>query len=289
MSAVVIPARRIWLPLALSLALHAGLALAAVFFTAGAGASAGPAISFDTVVLDDTIILEGRSPGKAGHAAEPRRVEGEESDEPFTATVAASPIVTQVSVPTGPEVPGVGAGDGGGGGGGSGALRAPAAARKVVYLIDRSTSMGFGALAVARRELTAGIAALPTDARFAVILYNRQAVSLTLGGQDGLVPATADNRAEAVRLVSQVLAQGGTDHAAAVRQAVALEPDVIFLVTDSDDLTADQARSLTRLNIGHAAILTVEINDGGDSREETPLKLLARLNGGTHRVVRVTK
>ena len=45
-----------------------------------------------------------------------------------------------------------------------------------------------GALPVAKRELLAGIDALPADARFAVILYNRQAEPLTLGGLSGSGP-----------------------------------------------------------------------------------------------------
>src|SRR5205807_897566 len=98
-------------------------------------------------------------------------------------------------------------GAGMGGGAGAGVLRAPAAARSVVYVIDRSTSMEIdGALPVAKRKLLAGINALPADARFAVILYNRQAEPLALGGQAGLVPATAANRAEAARLVDEVSA-----------------------------------------------------------------------------------
>ncbi len=288
MSAVVPPACRVWVPLALSLALHAAFALAAVFLAAGSGSGAVPLPAVDTVVLDDTIILEGRPAGKAAQTAAPRHIEEESSEEAFPGTVEPAPVVTPVSVPSGPVVPSVGGAEGAGGAG-SGALRAPAAARNVVYVIDRSTSMGFGALAVARRELRDGLAALPADARFAVILYNRQAEPLALGGRTGLVAATPENRDDAARVMDETRAQGGTDHAAALRRAVALQPDVIFFVTDADDLTADQARSLTRLNLAHAVINTVEINDDPEGRDETPLKLLARCNGGTHRVVRVTK
>ena len=87
--------------------------------------------------------------------------------------------------------------------------------------------------------------------------------------------------------MDEVRAQGGTDHLAALRRAVALEPDVIFFVTDADDMTADQVRNVTQLNRARAVIHAVEVNNDREGREETPLKLLARLNGGTHRVVRV--
>ena len=170
---------------------------------------------------------------------------------PFTARIDPSPVLTQVPVPSKPVAPpaGLPGGGGGEGGGAGGVLRAPAAARSVVYVIDRSISMGMGgALSIAKRELLAGIDALPDDARFAVILYNGLAEPLTLGGQSGLVPATRANRAEAARQVDEVLAQGGTNHLAALRRAVALEPDVIFFVTDADELTADEVRNVTLLN-----------------------------------------
>jgi hypothetical protein len=290
------PFRRVWLPLTLSLALHALLALAAVFFTAGAGASAGASLPVNTVVLADgggTIILDDPAGGGVRGSA-PQRTNEESSEEmPFSAVIEDALVVTPVPVPTvggGPpatESPGEGSG-GGAGGAGTGVLRAPAGARKVVYVIDRSISMGMsGALPVAKRELRAGVDALADDARFAVILYNRLAEPLTLGGQAGLVPATEANRAEAARLVGEVRAQGGTDHVAALRQAVALEPDVIFYVTDAAELTDDQVRNVTQLNRARAAIHAVEVNNDREGREETPLKLLARLNGGTHRVVRV--
>jgi hypothetical protein len=43
------------------------------------------------------------------------------------------------------------------------------------------------------------------------------------------------------------------------------------------------------LNRGRTAIHAIELNDGGERRDETPLKLLARLSGGTHRVVPVRR
>jgi hypothetical protein len=283
------------LPLTLSLALHALLALAAVAFTTGSGTGAGASVPVGLVALDDdggTIILDDRPAGNAARGAAPQHVEEESSEETFTATVGDTPVVTQAPVPTPANLspaaqPGARTG---GEGGARGALRAPAAARRVVYVIDRSLSMGLsGALPVAKRELRDAIDALPADTRFAVILYNRQAEPLTLDGQIGLAPASGTNRAEAVRQVDETRAQGGTDHLAALRRAVALGADVIFFLTDADEMTAEQVRSITALNRSRAAIHAVEVNDDRESPEETPLKLLARLNGGTHRVVRVSR
>jgi von Willebrand factor type A domain len=292
------PPRRVWLPLVLSLAIHALFALSAVLLSAGEDAHAGGPVPIDAVVLADgggTIILDGRTVEKPARGAAPQRLDEEPSDEVILAKVEPAPIQTLVTVPSAsasgfPTEGGAGSGTSAGGGMGAGVLRAPSMARKVVYVIDRSMSMGIGgALSVAKRELLAGINALPADARFAVILYNRQVEPLSLGGEAGLVPATAVNRAEASRLVDEVRAQGGTDHLAALRRAVALEPDVIFFVTDADDMTAEQVHNVTLLNRARAAIHTVEVNDEQEGREDAPLKLLARRNGGTHRVVRIKR
>ncbi len=289
------PAPRVWLPLAVSLALHAALGLAALLLAAGKGAQARGPAPVDACVLDDdggTIVLDGPA------RAEKPRGGSEEAEEAFPAQVAELPIVAPVpggvAIPPKasgePSAPGGAGGADGGGRGGIGLLRPPATARTVVYVIDRSLSMGLSdALPLAKRELLAGLDVLPADAHFAVILYNRQAEPLTPDGQTGLLPATDVNRATVARLVEDVHAEGGTDHLAALRCAVELGPDVIFFVTDADEMTAEQVRSVARLNRGRAVIHAIELNNESDRREETPLKLLARLSGGTYRRVPVKR
>jgi hypothetical protein len=96
------PARRVWLPLAVSLALHALFALAAVTFTAGQGVSAGGPVPVNTVVDADgggTIILEGRPAGRGNRAAASQSVEEESSEPTFTAKIDLAPVVNPVSVP----------------------------------------------------------------------------------------------------------------------------------------------------------------------------------------------
>jgi len=46
-------------------------------------------------------------------------------------------------------------------------------------------------------------------------------------------------------------------------------------------------RNVALLNHGGAAIHAVQLNNQGQRREETPLQLLARLSGGTYRVIGV--
>jgi len=286
------PVARVWVPLGLSLALHALFGLALVVLSSGEGAQAeGPLPVDGVIILDDPSPPAGKPRGGADSAPP---AGAEESEEAFPATVGELPLVTPTpAAPAGPAAVSGGGesssnGSGRAGGRTTGLLRPPAAARSVVYLIDRSLSMGLsGALPVAKRELLAGLDTLPADCRFAVILYNRLAEPLSAGGTAGLLPATEANRAAVAGLVDAVRAEGGTDHLAALRRAVALGADVIFLVTDADEMTAEQVRNVALLNRGRAVIHAIELNNDGAQAGETPLRLLTRLTGGTHRVVPV--
>jgi hypothetical protein len=170
-----------------------------------------------------------------------------------------------------------------------GLLAVQGTARRIVYLIDRSLSMGqSGALDVARQEVLASLRGLPGDASFQIIAYNFLALRLLPGQLVRAEPAMID---EATRQLAALDASGGTRHLRALKCALTLQPapDLIFLVTDADELTDADVRDVTRLNSSrHAAIHVVELAsalaDGGGER------LLARLaadNGGTHRRVRV--
>ncbi len=286
---------RLWLPLTVSVALHALFGLGTLLLTAGEGAPAGTPVPVDLVALDDppgTTILDDPSSGpKRADRTHPISQPGGEEASEFVSDVGQLPIVSPLPDATGNvgSAPTAGAG-GGADGHGQGLLRPPATARSVVFVIDRSMSMGLsGALAIAKRELLAGVDSLPRDARFAVILYNRQSEPVHIGGQIGLVPATEANRQAVARLVNGVRAEGGTDHMAALRRAVTLGAEVIFFVTDADEMTADQVRTVLRLNRGRAVIHTVEINNDAGTGEDTPLKLLGRLSGGTHRVAAIPR
>lgn len=161
------------------------------------------------------------------------------------------------------------------------------AARTIVFVIDRSASMGLnGGLAAARRELLVSLARLRADCRFQVILYNRFAEPLRVGGHDGLLAATEENKRQVAQAVQSAVAEGGTEHLLALRRALAFRPDVIYVLSDAADLRPDQVRALTSLNQGRTCIHAVELTDtshpGG-----TALSTLARCNRGAYRAVAV--
>jgi hypothetical protein len=175
---------------------------------------------------------------------------------------------------------------------GSGSTRSHAAllataptVRTVVYVLDRSLSMGpSGALWRAQQELLASLAQLPAGAHFQVILYNRQAEPLFIDGHAGFLPADQRTRDAVARELDRFPAAGNTDHVHALRKALLLRPDVLFLVTDANDLTDKEVLEITRLNISRTAIHTVQLTRNRAGADD-PLRRLANYNGGTFRCV----
>jgi len=164
----------------------------------------------------------------------------------------------------------------------------PTQAQSVVYVFDRSGSMGMaGRLAQARRELLASLERLPPTVRFQIIPFNRVAEPLRIAGRSDLVPATDGNKQQAALLLEGLVAEGGTEHLPALKQALLLQPEVIYFLTDADDLHPDQVRALTCLNHGRTTIHAIELTASHCDAPETPLHLLARQNGGQYRGVGV--
>ena len=162
----------------------------------------------------------------------------------------------------------------------------PTETKSVVFVIDRSGSMGAqGRLDRARRELARSLDRLPESSRFQVILYNRRAEPLLNAGSTGLVLANAENKAQALRRLAEVVPEGSTDHLPALRLALICKADAIYFLTDADDLQAYQVRALTQLNHGRSAIHTVEMTLENRGKSDMPLQVLARGNRGTYRAV----
>jgi hypothetical protein len=160
----------------------------------------------------------------------------------------------------------------------------PAVGKSVVFLVDRSASMGLeGRLARAKREVTQSLERLRPDTRFQVIVYGKRAEPLANSGRPGLLAATPSAAANAAHALELVVAEGGTDHAQALRSALGLQPDVIYFLTDDDDLTFEQVREATRLNRSRAVIHALCFVEPGGS---TAMPALARQNRGEFRVVK---
>jgi hypothetical protein len=119
-----------------------------------------------------------------------------------------------------------GAGDETGASGGLFAGKRRPTAGRIVYLLDRSASMGLERrLARAIAALTAHAAELPPACAVGVVAYNRQAVVVE-------VPAGQERLAALGRGLAFLVAEGGSDHVLGLRRALTLAPDGIYWLTD---------------------------------------------------------
>jgi hypothetical protein len=155
-------------------------------------------------------------------------------------------------------------------------------AQSVVFVIDRSISMGLnGGLDAAKREVRASLERLGATTRFQVLFYNREIEVVSSAERDGLLENTEASQRDIIRLVDRTRAKGGTDHLSALRRAISLRPEAIFVIRDAEDLLRDQVRDLTYLNGGRSVIHALQWSRGQGDNEQ--LKALAHLNRGTYR------
>ena len=160
---------------------------------------------------------------------------------------------------------------------------------RFVYVFDRSASMGEPEgrpLAAAKEELLASLESLGESRQFHVIFYNQRPVVFAPDAARGRpIFASDENKRAARRFIEGITADGGTRHYEAIAAALALVPDVVFVLTDGtadDDLSADEIERLCRA-AGAARIMVVQF--GGDGRQSPRLARLAERTGGGYRVV----
>jgi hypothetical protein len=144
-----------------------------------------------------------------------------------------------------------------------------------VYVVDSSGSMIDEArMPRATMEVRRSVMALQPPQRFEVIFYNHESHPMP----GGPTPRTADLESKNLlfswlRLIEP---DGGTDPRVAVRQALGMKPDAVFLLSDGafPDGTVDE---ITRFNKHRIPIHCVDLTGGlaGDH-----LKRIAAANGG---------
>lgn len=168
-----------------------------------------------------------------------------------------------------------------------------AAGTRFVYVVDRSSSMGFyGQILVAKGELVASLQALDSTQQFQVIFYNTRYSEMSLGNRPPSLWWASDIRkTQARQYLSSVGPEGGTAHMPALRKALSYKPEHVFFLTDADQpqLSAADLDEIRRLNRGRTSIHTIEFGRGGDLGVDNFLKRLARQNDGSYRYRDVTK
>jgi hypothetical protein len=165
---------------------------------------------------------------------------------------------------------------------------------KFVYVFDRSGSMGapgHEALPRVKAELIKSLQTIDEVHQFQIIYYNEQPKIFNPTGQPGrLVFGTDQNKATAAKFINSVVADGGTSHLDALRLAIRLRPDVIYLLTDGDDpkLTPKELERIDRLGAG-IIINTIQFGAGPRPAAESFLAKLARQSGGQYAYVDISK
>ncbi len=165
---------------------------------------------------------------------------------------------------------------------------------RFVYLFDRSGSMGWmnnRPLMAAAAQLLESLDQLDRSHQFQVIFYNhRNWIFSPKGESNRLFFATDRNKELAARFVRGITADGGTEHEGALRAAIALQPDVIFFLTDADEprLWPNQLEQLRRRARG-ITIHAIEFGFGPQQNPRNFLVQLAEQNGGQHTYIDVSQ
>jgi hypothetical protein len=280
------PLRSVALPLLLSLALHGLLFLALWFWPAR---TRSPLLSIEsTRITLDTCVLDSGSPTLLPERELPPDLLGPHVDTALAPRLEGPPPApTKNSAPSEPRALASGSPSplANARGSDGNLFPLPASASSVVYVLDRSLTMAIDRkLDFARQELIASLRRLPPTVRFQVIDYNDFAESLVVDGQRDLLQAEPAIVEKAVSFLFALEAAGATNHFAALRRGLDLHPDVLYFLTDADDLKPEVISAIAQRN-QHTIIHTIELTRLRTPHPEGPLYQLATNNRGTYRRV----
>lgn len=161
--------------------------------------------------------------------------------------------------------------------------------QRFVYVIDTSASMSSDQrLDLAKSQLKGSLRLLLPHQEFQVLFYNESSTRMKLRGRaaENMYVATKVNVQLAEDEIDRVIARSGTQHKTPLLNALLLEPDVVYFLTDGDRprLTTDELRMVKKTNRSRARIHVVEFAVGPrEVRQQSWLELLAQQSGGVYR------
>jgi len=152
--------------------------------------------------------------------------------------------------------------------------------RSIVYVVDRSGSMVDTFNAV-RAELKRSISALRRSQKFHVIFFNSTEPLENPPGR--LLNAIEANKQQFFTFLAGINPGGGTKPERALRRALALEPDLLYLLSDGIGFDPDLPRRLDEWNRERRTkIYTIAYLDQGGRQM---LEAIAREHGGEFKFV----
>jgi len=189
---------------------------------------------------------------------------------------------------------GNGGSDVGSGKGGAEFFGVKATGRKFVFVVDSSRSMTGPKWFAACHELYAAISRLRPNQQFYVVFFDGRAHPMPRGFEEfnppGLLAATEDNRLILKQFVSSIQLGFDTRPYMAMRMAMELKPDAIYLLSDGEfkDNTArylkrnNKIRLKDRLKMPAVVVHTIGFHSRAGQRI---LRRIAKDNGGTYKFV----
>jgi len=168
---------------------------------------------------------------------------------------------------------------------------------KIIYVFDRSASMGdYGGrpLAMVKQQLVRSLSHLSETTRFQMIFYNERPTVFNpdAPNQPRMMYGDQQSKRLAENFIDSISAAGGTQHWDALRMAINMRPDAIFFLTDgtAEPLTAAQLQKI-QLECDEAGISinVIEFGSGAQRSKPSFLRRLATNNGGQYGYVDVTR
>ena len=160
--------------------------------------------------------------------------------------------------------------------------------RDVIFVLDRSGSMGGWKMVASRRACARMVDTLNDRDRFTVYAFDDSIEAPASFGGKGLVPATDRNRFRAVEFLAKVDARGGTEMAAPLDLAASTlglqsgRDRILVMVTDGQVGNEDQILRMLAPKISGMRIFSVGIDSAVN---EGFLKRLAALGAGACELV----
>lgn len=158
------------------------------------------------------------------------------------------------------------------------------------YVMDHSDSMNSyeaAPLRFAKRELIKSLESLNEYNKFQVVFYNDSLSPMSRS----MMLATPSNIHRATQFVRNMPGDGGTAHLPALRQALSMNPEVLFFLTDADDPSLSMPQLLDiqqRAEVTKTTIHTVQFNLGPAANDGSWIRKLAEMNRGSYKYIDVT-
>ncbi len=158
--------------------------------------------------------------------------------------------------------------------------------KSFVFLIDCSGSMAnHGALQVAKAEVMASLAGLKSGQKFQVIFFNERQYIFRKKNESAnkLYLATDINKILANQFISSIQADLGTERMSSIRRALAMNAEVLFLLTDADGpLSSRKMAEIKKMNKSKTRIHCIEFGKGAQLIDGNYLKRIAYQNKGSY-------